>query len=169
MVPKTVIKKVRAHRLAWAAFALAVVALLLAWYGSLHAEKHIAGSPLRAARGSANVIAEPGPWYERLVDRTEVSIFGERFDQKVVEATERSSAARYAVQVVAFVLPFVLGLSAALMGGSALTSIERSSGTRSGNFQAVFAIMIGGFAAVIAGCMIFSVYVWPHAPSVYTG
>jgi hypothetical protein len=168
MVPTRAMRTAPVHKLAWAGFATAILALLLAWYGSLHAEKHLADSPLRAARGSANVIAEPGPWYERLVDRTEVSIFGERFDRKVLEATERSRAARYAVQAVAFVLPFVLGLAAAVAGGSALTAIENSGGTRSGNFQAVFAIMIGGFAAVIAGCMLVSVYVWPLVPSAYT-
>jgi hypothetical protein len=156
------------HRLAWTAFVLASVALVLAWYGSLHAEKHLAGSPLRAARGPANVIGEPGPWYERVVDRTEASIFGERFDQAVLAATERSRSARVAVHAVAFVLPFVLGLAAAWMGGNAMTAIERAGGTRSGNFQAVFAVMIGGFAAVIAGCMLFSVHVWPVVPAAYT-
>lgn len=156
------------HRLAWTAFVLAAVSLLLAWYGSLHAEKHLAGSPLRAARGPANVIGEPGPWYERVVDRTEVSIFGERFDQSVLAATERSRAARAAVHFVAFVLPLVLGLAAAWMGGCAMTAIERSSERRSGNFQAVFAVMIGGFATVIAGCMLFSVYIWPVVPAAYT-
>jgi len=156
------------HRLAWAGFATAVVALLLAWYGSLYAEKHIAGSPLREARGSAGLPAEPGPWYERLWERVEVRVLGDRADTKILALTERSKIARYSLQVVAFVLPFVLGLVAALVGGSAMTAIERSGGTRAGNFQAVFAIMIGGFAAIIGACMIFSVYVWPHLPSIYT-
>jgi hypothetical protein len=162
------VKRAPVHRLAWAGFATAVVALLLAWYGSLDAEKHIAGSPLREARGSAGLPAEPGPWYERLWDRAEVSVFGDRADKKILALTERSKIARYTLQVVAFVLPFALGLVAALMGGSAMTAIEKSGGTRAGNFQAVFAIMIGGFAAIIGGCMIVSVYVWPHLPSIYT-
>jgi hypothetical protein len=161
-------KRAPVHRLAWAGFALALASLLLAWYGSLHAEKHIAGSPLREARQSANVIGEPGPWYERVFDRAEASALGQRLDQKALEATESSSAIRYTIQFVAYVLPFVLGLAAALMGGSAMSMIERSAATRSGNFQAVFAIMIGGFAAVIAGCMMVSVFVWPHLPSIYT-
>jgi len=156
------------HPLAWIGFVLAVLALLFAWYGSLHAEKHIAGSPLRAARQSANVIGEPGPWYERLFDRAEVSIFGQRVDQKVLEATERSAAIRTTMQFVAYVLPFALGLIAALLGGHAMSVIETSAPRRSGNFQAVFAIMIGGFAAVIAGCMLVSVYLWPHLPALYT-
>ena len=45
-----------------------------------------------------------------------------------------------------------------------MAAIERVRGQRSGNFQAVFSIMIGGFAAVIGGCMMLSVYVWPHLP-----
>jgi hypothetical protein len=156
------------HRLAWTGFVLAVLALLLAWYGSLHAEKHIAGSPLRAARQSADVIGEPGSWYERLVDRAEMSVFGERIDRIILEATERSPAMRFTMQFVAYVLPFLLGLAAAFMGGSAISAIERAGTARSGHFQAVFAIMIGGFAAVIASCMIFSVHVWPHLSSPYT-
>jgi len=156
------------HGLAKLSFALAVIALLLAWYGSLHAEKHIAGSPLREARGSANVIAESQSWYERLEDRVEVNLFGARFDQKTLDLTQRSSLARFTLQVIAYVLPIALGLAAAFMGGNALTAIEHSGGTRSGNFQSVFAILIGGFAAVIAGCMLVSVYLWPHLSSIYT-
>jgi hypothetical protein len=162
------VKRSPVHPLAKVGFGLAVVALLLAWYGSLHAEKHIAGSQLREARQTANVIGEPGRWYERLFDRAEVSIFGERIDQKVLEATTRSASIRYLVQFVAYVLPFILGLSAAWLGATAMSTIERSIPRRSGNFQAVFAIMIGGFAAVIAGCMLVSVFVWPHLPSLYT-
>jgi len=161
-------ERVRVHRLAKTGLGLAVVALLLAWYGSLHAEKHIAGSPLRQARQSTDVIAEPGTWYERLVDRAEVGIFSKRIDRKVFESTERLPAIRYTLQFVAYVLPFLLGLAAALMGGSAMAAIERSGPAQSGHFQSVFAIMIGGFAAVIAACMVFSVYVWPRLPSIYT-
>jgi hypothetical protein len=155
-------------RMAWLAFALALFALLLAWYGSLHAEKHIPNSPLRSARGAANVAAEPGSWYERTFDRTERGVFGERFDKKVLETTERSKVANYLVQFVAFLLPLALGLLAAFLGGNAMSVIEKSGGSRSGNFHCVFAIMIGGFAAVIGACMIVSVYLWPSLPSIYT-
>jgi hypothetical protein len=168
MVSAVSAKRVSVQKLAWIGFGLSLVALVLAWYGSLHAEKHIAGSPLREARGSANVIAEPGPWYERLWDRAETTVFGERFDKKVLALTERSKIARYSLEIVAFVLPFVLGITAAILGGTAMTAIEKSHGRYSGNFQSVFAVMIGGFAAVIAGCMIASVYLWPHVPSLYT-
>ena len=120
--------QVPVQRLAWFAFALSLPALLLAWYGSLHAEKHIAGSPLREARGVANVAAEPGPWYERVINRAEVAVFGDRLDAKILALTERSKKARYSFQIVAFVLPLVLGITAALMGGTAMTSVERSGG-----------------------------------------
>src|SRR5687767_15078326 len=39
------------HRMAWAAIAMAVVAGVLALYGSLYAEKQIPGTPLCEARG----------------------------------------------------------------------------------------------------------------------
>ena len=168
MVPRVGARKVPVHRLAWIGFTLALIALFLAWYGSLHAEKHIAGSPLREARGSANVISGPGAWFERAFDRTEIRVFGDRIDAKIVELTEHSKIARYSMEIVAFVLPFVFGIVAALMGGTALTAVEKSKGQYSGNFQSVFAILIGGFAAVIAGCMLWSVYIWPHMPSLYT-
>ena len=163
-----VVKRARVHPLAWAGFAAAVLALLLAWYGSLHAEKHIAGSPLRQARGSAGLPAGSGPWYVRLADRAEVAAFGDRLDAKVLAWTEQSKVARYSLHLIAFVLPFVLGVTAAVIGASAMKAIERSGGKYMGNFLSVFAVMIGGFAAIIGGCMMLSVYVWPHLPSVYT-
>jgi hypothetical protein len=93
---------------------------------------------------------------------------GQRLDQKVLHATERSPTIRYTMQFVAYVLPFLLGLAAAILGGHTMSVIEKSKPRCSGNFQAVFAIMIGGFAAVIAGCMLVSVYLWPNTPSLYT-
>ena len=57
---------------------MALVAFVLALYGSLHAEKHIAGSPLREARGSAGLPAEPTKWYERLIAKGENAVFGDR-------------------------------------------------------------------------------------------
>lgn len=163
-----VARKVPTHPLAWVGFGLAVVALVLAWYGSLHAEKHIAGSQLREARGSAGMIADPGPWYARLGVRVEKAVFGDEVDRKVLAWTEQSEGARITLQVVAFVLPFVLGVTAALLGSSAMRRTELAGGRYAGSFQAVFAIMIGGFAAVIAACMIMSVWVWPHMLSIYT-
>jgi hypothetical protein len=156
------------HRKAWLGFAVAVVALILAWYGSLHAEKHLPRSPLHEARGVPPVLPEPGSWYERAWDRAEVRIFGGRVDQKVLAITERSSTARYSVQVIAYWLPLLMGIAAAWIGGAAMRAIEQSRDVYAGNFQAVFSIMMGGFASVIAGCMIVSIYIWPHVPSFYT-
>ena len=148
-------KKLPLHKLALAAFTMSIVALVLAFYGSLYAEKHIAGRPLREARGSAGLPAEPTSWYDRI-------------DRKMLGLTERSKIANYSLQMIAFVLPFLMGIGAALLGGNALTAIERSGGKTVGNFQGVFSIMIGGFAAVISGCMMLSFYIWPMMPSLYT-
>ncbi|HEV3385241.1 MAG TPA: hypothetical protein VG097_10510 [Gemmata sp.] len=162
------VQKLPVHRKAWTGFIASLFALLLAWYGSLHAEKHLPDSPLLAARGIPRVPAEPGPWYEKIWDRSETTLFGGRVDQKIRGITERSKFARCSLQVIAFGLPFVLGIASALLGASALKSIEQSRGVFAGNFQAVFSILIGGFASVIAGCMIVSIYVWPQMPSLYT-
>jgi hypothetical protein len=161
-------KKLPLHRLALAAFAMSIVALVLAFYGSLYAEKHIAHSPLRQARGSGGLPADPVSWYDRAIAKGETSVFGDRIDRVMVRWTENSKIANYSLQVVAFVLPFLLGVGAAITGGSAMGAIERSAGKTVGNFQAVFSIMIGGFAAVISGCMMLSFYVWPMMGSAYT-
>ena len=67
-----------------------------------------------------------------------------------------------------FVLPFGLGLAAAVAGGTAMRRIERAEGRYRGDAMAVFAILIGGFAAVIGGCMMLAVFVWRFLPSAYT-
>lgn len=131
--------RVRNHPLATAAFGAAIVAGVLALYGSFLSQKHLAGSPLNVARG------EPG-----------------------LAATRDSKVTRYTVQAVAYVLPFVLGVGAAVMGGESMKAIERSNGARGGNRFGVFAIMVGGLAAVVAGCMILAVYGWKYLPALYT-
>ena len=156
------------HWMSRLGFIAAVVAVLLALYGSMYAEKHLAGSPLREARGSAGLPAQPVTKVEKFVVKGETSVFGERFDTKMLALTERSKPARYAVQVVAYFFPFALGIGAALLGGWAMKAVEQSNGQRVGSTLAVFSIMIGGLAAVIAGCMIFSYYVWAWMPSLYT-
>jgi hypothetical protein len=160
------------HWLAWLGFGASIAAMILAWYGGLHAEKHLANSPLRQARGSMAVppaaAAEPGPWYERLWARGERRLFGGNVDHQLLELTQRSKIANYSLQVVAFFLPLALGVGAALTGGLAMKVIEQSGGKYAGNFQSVFSMLMGGFAAVIAGCMIFALYVWPLIPPVYT-
>jgi hypothetical protein len=168
MVGTAVAKSKPVHYMAWLGFVISLFAVLLAWYGSLHAEKQLSHSPLRETRGTAFVLAEPAHWYEKLWDRTEWNIFGGRVDQNMLELTERSKIARYSVQLIAFGLPFILGITACLVGATAMKRIEQTSFKYVGNFQAVFSIMIGGFASVIAGCMIVSFYVWPYIPSLYT-
>jgi hypothetical protein len=156
------------HRMAWAGIAMAVLAGVLALYGSMHAEKHLDGSPLRAARGSAGLPAQPESRLGRFWVRTEVRAFGDRIDNKMLALTTRSKIANYSLQIVAYVLPFWLGLAGALTGGWAMKVIEHSGGKYSGNALAVFSMMIGGLAAVVAGCMMVSLYVWPHLPTLYT-
>jgi len=74
---------------------------------------------------------------------------------------------RGAIAFAAYFLPFGLGLAASFLGGKAMRMIDPSGRTHSGNRHCVFAIMIGGLAAVVSGCMIFAVYVWPHVPALY--
>src|SRR5579872_4160782 len=115
--------KLPVHRKAWIGFVGSLFALLLAWYGSLHAEKHLPNSPLLKARGVPKVPAEPGPWYEKLWDRTEASIFGGNVDRMILALTERSKIARWFLQFIAFGLPFTLGIISAMTGSSALKVI----------------------------------------------
>jgi hypothetical protein len=98
----------------------------------------------------------------------EVSVFGDRIDRKMLALTERSKIANYSLQVIAYVLPFALGLAGALTGGWAMKVVQQSNGKYSGNTLAVFSMMIGGLAAVVAGCMMVSLYLWPHMPALYT-
>jgi hypothetical protein len=156
------------HRMAWAGIAMAVVAGVLALYGSMHAEKHIAGSPLREARGPSGLPAKPGSAAERLWVRGETSLFGDDIDRKVLAWTERSKFANYSVQMLAYVLPFFLGLAGALTGGWAMKVVQQSGGKYVGNTLSVFAMLVGGLATVVAGCMMLSLYLWPLLPSLYT-
>lgn len=156
------------HRLAWAGIVMAVIAGVLALYGSMAAEKHLAHSPLREARGSSGLPAQPGSAVERLVVKGETSIFGDRIDRKMLAFTERSKIANYSVQIAAYILPFWLGLAGALTGGWAMKLVEQSSGKYAGNTLAVFSMLVGGLATVVAGCMMVTLYLWPRLPSIYT-
>lgn len=95
-------------------------------------------------------------------------MFGDRIDRKMLAFTERSKIANYSLQVFAYALPFVLGVAAALTGGSAMNAVERSGGRYVGNTLAVFSMLAGGLAAVVAGCMMVSLYLWPRLPALYT-
>ncbi|MDY3556437.1 hypothetical protein R5W24_005603 [Gemmata sp. JC717] len=156
------------HPTAWAGIVVATVAGVLGLYGSMYAEKQIAGSPLLEARGASGGAPRPESLPARKLAEGEKAVFGDSLDGALVRETQRSKVANYTLQIVAFVLPFVLGLGAALLGGSAMSAVERAGGTYAGNALAVFAMLIGGLAAVTAACMMVSLYVWPRVPSLYT-
>jgi hypothetical protein len=187
------------HYMSWVGIVMAVCAGALALYGGMHAEKHLAGSPLRAARGSAGLLPPPPSDYQplkeyvnrRVNEEAEKSTGnwkrGEKTwntvgaavtwvyrygrgatDRYILARTEESKIANYSLQLFAFVLPFFLGLAGALTGGWAMKVVQASGGKYAGNTLAVFSMMIGGLAAVVAGCMMISLYVWPRLPSMYT-
>ncbi|HEX4606738.1 MAG TPA: hypothetical protein VH092_00900 [Urbifossiella sp.] len=124
---------------AGAALLVALLALGLSLYGSLLSERHLAGSRLNEARNA------PGAAF-----------------------TRSSEGVRTAVAVGAYALPFVLGVVATVLGGWAMRGLERRPDERIGHLTAVLAVMIGGLAAVVSGCMLFAVYGWQHVPSYYT-
>lgn len=126
----------RTHPLAAAALGIAVVAAALALYGSFLSEVHLAGSRLNQARNA------PG-----------------------AEFTRDSAAVRARVQIAAYFLPFVLGIGAAVAGGEAMKAVERAGPGAGGHVPAVFAVMVGGFAAVVSGCMLIAVYGWQFVPA----
>ena len=117
---------------------LAVFAFGLSLYGSLLSELHLPGSPLNAARNAT----------------------GAEFAQ--------SDAGLAGLLVVAYGLPFVLGVAAVVLGGRATQALEPQPAERVGHFAAVFAVMIGGLAAVVSACMLLAVYGWKHVPAWYT-
>lgn len=139
MATATRMKRGPTHPLAVAGVVVALLAAGLALYGSFLSERHIAGSPLNEAR------KEPG-----------------------LVSSQTSKTTRYTLQFAAYVLPFGLGIAAALAGGEAMKAIEQKRGTYSGSLPAVLAIMVGGLSAVVSGCMILAVYVWKHIPTAYT-
>ncbi len=61
-----------------------------------------------------------------------------------------------------FILPIVLGVAAALLGGYAFRKIERSEVKLSGDGFAFFSIMTGLFAAIIGACTTFAGMIWPN-------
>ncbi len=157
----------RVHPQAGWGFGVAIAALLLALYGSFWAEKHIAGSPLIQARGTAGLPAQPRYFYERAIRSVENRLLGMPIDRFLLNATERSRIARYTLQIVAFYVPLALGLIAVRLGSHAMAAIERERDRYAGNFHAVFAIMIGSLSAIVAACMLFSYHLWPLLPELY--
>jgi hypothetical protein len=121
------------------ALLIALVAVALAVYGALGSEMQLAGSRLNAARGGAGA-----------------------------EFSQSSEVVRTTVAIVAYKLPFVLGLVAGLLGSRATRLLEHHPEDRLGHLAAVFAVMLGGLAAVVSGCMLLAVYGWQHVPAYYT-
>ena len=76
-------------------------------------------------------------------------------------------ASRGAIVFAAYFLPCGLGLAAAFAGGKAMRTIEARGRVHAGSRHSVFAIMIGGLSAVVSGCMILAIYLWPHVPALY--
>jgi hypothetical protein len=61
-----------------------------------------------------------------------------------------------------FVLPIVLGIGAALLGGHSFRTIEQSQGKLGGDGFAFFSLMVGMFAVVIGACSTFAALIWPN-------
>lgn len=61
-----------------------------------------------------------------------------------------------------FVLPIILGLGAAVLGGRAYRAIERTGGQLGGDGMAFFGLMIGFFAAAVGATTTFAALVWPN-------
>lgn len=138
MGPEAANRRGPVHPLAVAALAVAVVAAGLALYGSFLSEAHLPGSRLNVARG-----------------------------QSGLEPLRESAAKRVWVQVGAYFVPFGLGIAAALLGGDAMRRIDANPRRYAGSLPAVFAIMVGGLSAVVAGCMTLAVYGWRFVPAAY--
>jgi hypothetical protein len=122
-----------------AALVVSVVALALSIYGGLVAEQHLAGSPLNQAR------LAPGAAF-----------------------TRDSETARGVVAFVGFGLPVLLGVAGAAFGTRVMRRLGTGPEDRVRHLAAVFAVMIGGLAAVVAVCMLIAVYGWHHVPHYYT-
>jgi hypothetical protein len=60
------------------------------------------------------------------------------------------------------VLPILLGIGAALLGGRAFRSIERAQGTLGGDGFAFFSLMIGLFSVIMGVCSTFAALIWPN-------
>ena len=85
---------------------------------------------------------------------------------RYLSARGASPTAIATVYGVAYVLPMLLGAVAVWMGIHSLHVIERTGGRTTGDGPAIFAIMIGLFACLIAAITTFANLIWPHLPSV---
>jgi hypothetical protein len=60
------------------------------------------------------------------------------------------------------VLPILMGLGAAALGGHAYRGIDLSEGKVAGDGQAFFSLMIGLFAVTVGASTTFAALVWPY-------
>lgn len=124
---------------ATAALVVALVAFGLSLYGSLLAERHLPGSRLNEAWLS------PGTAF-----------------------AQSSESVRGLVAFAGYGLPLLLGVAGAVVGGRAMRALGTDPADRIHHLKAVFAVMIGGLAAVVSACMLLAVYGWDHVPHWYT-
>ena len=152
------------HRMSWAGIAMAVSRAC--WcFTARWLRKSTSLAARCARRGVAGLPAQPSSWSGRVWVKSETSLFGNRIDQKLLALTERSKIANYSVQIVAYVLPFFLGLAAALTGGWAMKAVQASGGKLRGQHAGGLRDDDRRLAAVVAGCMMVSLYVRPLIPS----
>ena len=65
------------------------------------------------------------------------------------------------IRAVGYTAPLALGLVAVVLGLVGLHRIEARGGRLGGDMQGVFAVMIGGLAAVVGGVQVFADTIWP--------
>ena len=69
-----------------------------------------------------------------------------------------------AVRAVGYYTPLVLGAVAVGLGAAGLRRIEAADGDLGGDWQGVFAVMLGGLAVVVGLVQVFATHVWPALP-----
>ena len=112
-------------------------------------------------------------YYEKLARTLEqgcfdLMFFDDRLAMPGIYGGSVAEAVRTGARPVKLDLSIVLGIVAAWTGGYALTAIEGAGKKYAGNFHAVFALLIGGLAVVISGCMLVTLFLWRFVPAAYT-
>lgn len=121
--------------------------------------------PLAAGSFAAALVAFVLAWYGGL--------YGEKHTPgsplNAARLPPSADAARppggWLVPLVGYALPLALGVGSAAAGGAALRRVEDSDGAFRGDLPAVFAIMLGGLAAVTGGVMLVALYGWRYVPA----
>ena len=66
------------------------------------------------------------------------------------------------IRAIGFYAPLILGLIALILGNLGLRRIEQRHGQLGGDMHGVFAVMIGGLAAVVGAVQLFADQIWPY-------